>query len=69
MEIRTYGKQELAQLYFPDADPQCARKHLWRWICRCPQLLARLSGTHLSAHSKLFTPKQVAFIAEFLGEP
>lgn len=69
MQIRFYSKQELAMLYFPEADPSCARKHLWRWICNCPELVARLAGMHLSAHSKMFTPRQVALIVEYLGEP
>lgn len=69
MQIRTYSKQELAMLYFPKADPRCARKHLWRWICKCPKLLTGLAGTHLSERSKMFTPRQVALIIEYLGEP
>lgn len=69
MQLKTYSKQELAMLYFPDVDPVCARKHLWRWICNCPELAATLSGTHLSARSKMFTPRQVALIIEYLGEP
>lgn len=69
MNIKTYSKQELAMLYFPDAEPMCARKHLWRWICNCPQLVDRLNESRLSARSKIFTPRQVALIFDYLGEP
>lgn len=69
MQIRFYSKQELAMLYFPEADPRCARKHLRRWIYKCPELVARLADLHLSIYSKVFTPRQVALIIEYLGEP
>ena len=32
MDLRSYTKQELALLYFPDSDPDVARSHLMRWI-------------------------------------
>ena len=35
MDLRSYTKQELALLYFPDSDPDVARAHLMRWIVRC----------------------------------
>ena len=31
MDLRSYTKQELALLYFPDSDPDVARAHLMRW--------------------------------------
>ena len=37
MDLRSYTKQELALLYFPDSDPDVARAHLMRWIVRCTQ--------------------------------
>ena len=41
MDLRSYTKQELALLYFPDATPAVASAHLMRWIQRNP---ARRSG-------------------------
>ena len=32
LEPRSYGKSELAMLYFPKSDPKQAQKHLARWI-------------------------------------
>ena len=37
MDIRSYTKQELALLYFPDSSPVVASAHLMRWICRITQ--------------------------------
>ena len=54
MDLRSYTKQELALLYFPDSDPDVARAHLMRWIVRCTQLYEQLlksgsvSYTHLT---------------------
>ena len=42
MDIRSYTKQELALLYFPDSSPVVASAHLMRWICRNPDLLKKL---------------------------
>ncbi len=68
-KIRSYSKQELAMLYFPDADPHVATNRLASWIRQCRALGDALSACHLSKKSKFFTPKQVALIVDFLGEP
>ena len=39
MDLRSYTKQELALLYFPDATPAVASAHLMRWIQHIPDLL------------------------------
>ena len=36
IEDRSYGKAELAMLYFPTATPRVALNRLVRWINRCP---------------------------------
>ena len=52
-EIRSYGKSELAMLYFPKAQtPGGALSNLNFWIRR-----------------KAYTPKEVALIVYYLGEP
>ena len=38
IEDRSYGKAELAMLYFPTATPRVALNQLVRWINRCPEL-------------------------------
>ncbi len=69
MDIRTYTKQELALLYFPDATPAVASAHLMRWILRIPELMQKLHESGYGKHHKEFTPLQVSHIFFFLGEP
>lgn len=58
MDLRSYTKQELALLYFPDATPAVASAHLMRWIQRIPRpspearrhrLRQELQGVHPDA--------------------
>jgi len=69
MDLRSYTKQELALLYFPDSDPDVARAHLMRWIVRCTQLYEQLLKSGYSKNSKEFNPLQVSYIFFHLGEP
>ena len=69
MDLRSYTKQELALLYFPDATPAVASAHLMRWIQRIPDLLQKLAATGYGKNCKEFTPMQVSYIIYFLGEP
>ena len=69
MKIRSYSKQELAMLYFPDSDPRIATNHLMRWINRNQSLLQELHATGYYNHSKFFTTRQVCAILDYLGDP
>ena len=69
MDLRSYTKQELALLYFPDSDPDVARAHLMRWIVRCTQLYEQLLKSGYNKSCKEFNPLQVSFIFFHLGEP
>ncbi len=69
MKIRSYSKQELSLLYFPDSDPKTATNHLMRWINHCTPLSESLATLHYRRSSKFFTSPQVAQILEYLGEP
>ena len=69
MKIRSYSKQELAMLYFPDSDPRTATCHLMRWINRNPTLLQELKSTGYYRSSKYFTTRQVCMILDYLGDP
>ena len=69
MDLRSYTKQELALLYFPDSDPDVARAHLMRWIVRCTQLYEQLQKSGYNKSSKEFNPLQVSYIFFHLGEP
>ena len=67
--IRTYGKQQLASLYFPDSDPTTAVKHLMRWISNCHELMEELTASGYRTTAKVFTPRQVKLITDYLGDP
>lgn len=69
MAIRTYGKSELAMLYFPDSQPHTAVNHLMAWIRRCGPLSEELKSQHYVRTAKCFTPRQVETILRHLGEP
>lgn len=69
MRTGPYAKQELAMLYFPDADPRTATNHLMRWINRCDPLVEALGRIHYRRTTKYFTSTQVRLIMEYLGEP
>lgn len=69
MKIRSYSKQELAMLYFPDSDPRTATCHLMRWINRNPTLIQELKATGYYRNSKYFTTRQVCTILDYLGDP
>lgn len=70
MEIKSYNKQELATLYFPDAAPRVARRRLRRWISNCPELVARLKAcTTQGKNTKHWTRHQVSLIFRYLDEP
>lgn len=68
-KIRTYGKGELAQLYCPYLSTSAARRKLMQWIELQPRLVEALYASGLTEHSKCFTPIQVRYIVEALGEP
>ena len=69
IEDRSYGKAELAMLYFPTATPRVALNRLVRWINRCPELKQSLCSGYAGKFSHFYTRQQVAeIIIEFLGE-
>lgn len=69
MDIRSYSKQELALLYFPNASAPVASAHLMRWINGCKPLLEQLKKSGYSKYAKEFNPLQVSYIFFHLGEP
>ena len=69
-QVKSYGKSELALLYFPKTeDPHTAVNHLTSWIRRCKPLYQEIQALGSSKHAKSFTPKEVALITYYLGEP
>ena len=68
--IRTYGKSELALLYFPEANTShTAVNHLMSWVNRCKELKHELEEAGYQKTAKFFTPKEVTKIVEYLGYP
>ena len=67
--IRTYTKKELALMYFPGSYPRTAVNHLMAWIHLCTPLWNELLDMGYRKTSKVFSPKQVKAIVEYLGEP
>lgn len=69
-EIKSYGKSELALLYFPNATTSIgALSNLNSWIRGNKQLSDELRSCGMPPKSKFFTPKEVALIFHYLGEP
>ena len=69
-KVRAYGKSELAWLYFPTANSaHTAVNHLMAWVRRNPDLVNGLHKLGYRKSAKCFTPKEVALIIEYLGEP
>lgn len=69
-EIKSYGKSELALLYFPTAATTSgALSNLNSWIRGNKQLSDELRSCGMPPKSKFFTPKEVALIFHYLGEP
>lgn len=70
MNIKSYSKQELALLYFPDSDPSTALKRLNRWINRIPELRESIHhGSTMGKNAKFWSRAQVEQIIAFLDEP
>ncbi len=67
--IRTYGRTELALVYSPDLTPKGALARLNRWIRHYPGLEEQLKATGFRWSQRSFTPTQVGYIIEALGEP
>ena len=69
-EIKSYGKSELALLYFPNALTSAgALSNLNSWIKGNKQLLEELKACGMPSKSKFFTPREVSLIFTYLGEP
>lgn len=67
--IRAYYVSELAQLYNPHLSAQGATRQLRRWIEYNQQLSKELDQLGYLSGQRCYTPKQVASIISYLGEP
>ena len=69
MEIRAYGRTELAQLYFPQLTSQAAYRKLQYWLDVYPGLRQRMQEHGYQEHARMFLPVQVKMIVDAIGEP
>ncbi len=67
--IRSYSYCELAMLYFPNSTKKSASAQLGRWIRQNQKLKIKWEQLGFKLGKKLLSPKQVALIVEFFGEP
>ena len=69
IEKRSYGKQELAMLYFPKAAPKVALNRLVRWIKRCPELTQQMQQSRTGKFAHFYSKQQVEAIVDYLDDP
>ena len=70
MKKKSYGKSELALLYFPEATtPMGALSTLNSWIKGNEELYTELKGCGMPPKLKYFTPREVELIFHYLGDP
>lgn len=67
--IRSYSKAELSMLYSPNQCITVALQILSRWIRYNTQLTEELEAAGYNKRRHTFTPKEVAIIVRYLGEP
>lgn len=63
------SKRAVALLYFPNSKPESAEKHLMVWIKRCKPLLELLRENGYQNTNKVFTPKELELVFNYLGDP
>ncbi|MGN0874723.1 MAG: DUF4248 domain-containing protein [Akkermansia sp.] len=69
-EIKSYDHTQLALLYRPHLSSKNALRTFKNWMARTPGLLEALIATgYKPKQQRTLTPRQVALIVEYLGEP
>ena len=69
-EIRSYGKSELAMLYFPEAKTKKgAMSNLNYWINYNGELKEKLRALNSPLRAQHYTRREVELIVEYLCEP
>jgi hypothetical protein len=68
-KIRSYGFQELAQLYLPNIQPRSASARLKAWIKRNKNLSEKLDQVGFVKGCRVLTPEMVREIVGVIGEP
>lgn len=68
-EIRTYGFNELAQLYFPNVSKESATKMFRIWINASSTLIENLKSLGWKKNAIKLTPKQVKELVGHFDPP
>ena len=67
LQLRSYGKAELALLYHPCSTPKTAMKTLYRWIKGCPMLMSEQESMNYNPNRRMFLRSEVEAIVRHLG--
>ena len=67
--LRTYKKNELAMMYFPDVSKAAASRNFRRWIKNCPPMMKELDAMGYDKNRQDLLKAEVAVIVKHLGEP
>ncbi|MBO7466064.1 MAG: DUF4248 domain-containing protein [Bacteroidaceae bacterium] len=67
--VRTYGRTELALLYFPQHTPCATWRALRHELELCKPLARELRAQGYTTSQRHFTPRQVRTITQYLGTP
>ncbi|MBO4590446.1 MAG: DUF4248 domain-containing protein [Bacteroidaceae bacterium] len=68
-EVKTYGRRELASLYYPKHTPGAAWRALRHELELCKPLARELRAQGYTTSQRHFTPRQVRTITQYLGTP
>ena len=67
--LRTYKKNELAMMYFPDVSKDAASRNFRRWIRQCPDMQKELRTIGYDKNRQYLLKAEVEVIVKYLGEP
>lgn len=67
--VKSYHKADLALMYHPGLSATAAMGKMRRWINRNAELKRKMGEVQVSVLNHTYTPKEVAILVEFLGEP
>ena len=67
--LKTYKKNELAMMYFPDVTKDAASRNFRRWIRQCPPMMKELEAMGYDKNRQYLLKAEVEVIVKHLGEP
>ncbi len=67
--LKTYKKNELAMMYFPDVTKDAASRNFRRWIRQCPPMMKELQAMGYDKNRQYLLKAEVEVIVRHLGEP